>query len=1046
MDDENENGCPDFFEDPTNWTKLPDTDGEGIPDPIEIVIDSDINNIDSDFDGLDDFYEAFTLLTDPTTEDTDLNGISDYDEDFDNDGLSNGKEYLLGTEPEMKDTDKDKLSDGDEVNFYLTNPLMFDTDSDDISDGDEVLLNTDPKEATENTKNSFTKIFTPADFGYEADEFIPDVEFTSDAKGILTFKMEYRYSDLTFNPVTPGYIANSMNFSTEGEFGSATLKYYIPDELLNSEDFEPAIYYFNEEKKCLEELTNAVLEGNILSVKLEHFSSYAIMNKKAFDKKFADKYGMIKYLPLSDDIFNTQKTDTDVVFVLDDSGSMDYNDTYNMRKTATSNFITSMPETDRVGIISFTASAPKRLLSLTNTDATGKTKANQALNNLVNSWTGTDGSWGLYEGIEMLKSGNSNNIKCIIFLTDGADTGYKYSYDDIIQTAQTEGITIFTIGLKNYTNGDRLDEIATQTGGKFFEIDDLGELSECYEKIRELTIDYITDTNDDGISDYYTWKLCSGQLTDGYGNEIFPFGNPYDLSESGIDYTTIQTGDQAFEAYKKNAEAIYACVQASDDFDGDNVKNGDEIKIFNFQQRYYAGVYSNPDSIDTDADGINDYDEHFTYNTAPDQFTAICQFDQYNQLTYDDYYIASIYKDQVLDGNIINNLGLVLSKVYSRNSKHDIYVKEVSNVLTSLYASYDNQEYQDSLTYLTLNDAKNYMVYVRTLYAADFNVNLDKILTNTFDARAYAEAQKVFINTKKAENNLKYCTNLDQIRTWAKEFHQTTDLSRFETVYDLKTVALNDAHRGLKEAFGGKGDKVLRGFDVAMVLIGGTMEGFSTAEDYKNLQICASFFNDSEEVLTRIQNRTHNSALSNVLDEIIPALQDSKEMTRQRWEQSIQNSAEEIGYEALHTIVSWCGNVGATIEIAVALGTLTGIPETAQYTYQTCCSASMADCLAAEWEDDITNRMATNSKGIRYTNEGSCFADPYDIINYQRYVIALRLESNDNFISMEKAGLIKTLKQWLNKENIKDAEQINKELSYEFMKKLRYFIDARIYA
>ena len=1051
MKDENENSCPDFFEDPTNWKLFSDTDGDDIPDPIEIVLDSDINNVDTDSDGLNDYYEVFVLLTNPTVVDTDDNGTSDYDEDLDNDDLSNGEEYHIGTEPEMKDTDKDELSDGDEVNIYFTDPLIFDTDLDDISDGDEVLLNTDPKEVTENTKNSFTKTFTPADFGYDADKFIPNVEFTSDAKGILTFKMEYRYSDLTFNPVTPGYIANSMNFSTEGEFGSATLKYYIPDELLNSEDFEPAIYYFNEEKHCLEELTNATLNGNIISVELEHFSSYAVLNKKAFDHKFKDKGEMINYLPISDDVLSTQKTDADVVFVLDDSGSMSSNDALNMRKSATSKFISSLPETDSVGIISFTSEEPKCLLPITNADSAGKSKANNALNNLKNNGN-TDGSWGLHEGIELLNSGNEDNIKCMIFLTDGADNRYKYSYNDIIETAQNKGITIFTIGLKNYTNEKLLDHVATQTGGKFFEIDNLSELGKCYEEIRNLTIDYITDSNNDGISDYFTWKLCSGQMTDGYGNTVYPFGNPYDCSEANIDYTTIKNNEDFINVFKKTSEAIYDRVQKNADYDEDNVDNGDEIKILNSNRRYYAYVSSDPNCSDTDADGINDYDEIYVHETKPNKFSAVCNFNQYYPLTYDDYYIASIYKDQVLNGNIINNLGLAISKLYSKNCKHDLYVKEVSNMLTKLYESYNNQEYQDALTILTLNDAKNYLVYLRTIYAADFDANINKALnakvTIGFNINEYTKAQLAFIENKKAENGLKYCVGTEQFREWCKEYHEITDLKQFNVLAPPKNLGQavwKDATDSLSEAFKGTKNKVLRVGDFLMVAAGTALEAGSTYDYYTDLQNSANFFNDSEEVLTRIQNRTKNSTLYNVLDEIIPALKDDKELKRQQIQQTISNGTEEFLYEAAHTAVSWCGSVGATIEAAIALGTLTGIPETAQYTYQTCCAASMADCLAAEWEDDITTKMLRNSNGDYYVNEDYCNVSPFDIINYQRYVITMRLEETDNFISMEEAGIIKSLKHLLNKENIKDAEQTKKELSYEYMKKPHYFIDARIY-
>ena len=105
----------------------------------------------------------------------------------------------------------------------------------------------------------------------------------------------------------------------------------------------------------------------------------------------------------------------------------------------------------------------------------------------------------------------------------------------------------------------------------------------------------------------------------------------------------------------------------------------------------------------------------------------------------------------------------------------------------------------------------------------------------------------------------------------------------------------------------------------------------------------------------------------------------------------------------------------------------------------------MTDCLAAEWEDDITTKMSRNSNCDYYVNEGSCSVSPFAIINYQRYIITMRLEETDNFISMEEAGILKSLKHLLNKENIKDAEHTKKELSYEYMKRLRYFIDARVY-
>ncbi|MCD4753798.1 MAG: protein kinase [Anaerolineaceae bacterium] len=63
-----------------------------------------------------------------------INAMSDNDED----GLTNDREILLGTDPNNPDTDGDGLNDGLEVNQYGTNPLNQDSDADTLTDGEEV--------------------------------------------------------------------------------------------------------------------------------------------------------------------------------------------------------------------------------------------------------------------------------------------------------------------------------------------------------------------------------------------------------------------------------------------------------------------------------------------------------------------------------------------------------------------------------------------------------------------------------------------------------------------------------------------------------------------------------------------------------------------------------------------------------------------------------------------------------------------------------------------------------------------------------------------
>ena len=104
--------------------------------------------VDSDGDGLPDALEILLGL-DPNKADTDGDGINDGDEDFDGDGLSNRGELILGTDlrdPDsdgdgiadgIEDPDLDRLTNGQEITAG-TNPLVSDSDGDGFDDRDEV--------------------------------------------------------------------------------------------------------------------------------------------------------------------------------------------------------------------------------------------------------------------------------------------------------------------------------------------------------------------------------------------------------------------------------------------------------------------------------------------------------------------------------------------------------------------------------------------------------------------------------------------------------------------------------------------------------------------------------------------------------------------------------------------------------------------------------------------------------------------------------------------------------------------------------------------
>ena len=100
-----------------------DSDGDGIPDDVELANGLDPNN---PVDAL---------------------------EDFDGDGLTNKEELVdFGTNIQLADTDGDNINDGEEVvegaDGFVTNPLLADTDGDGIRDGLEIATGSNPTDSS----------------------------------------------------------------------------------------------------------------------------------------------------------------------------------------------------------------------------------------------------------------------------------------------------------------------------------------------------------------------------------------------------------------------------------------------------------------------------------------------------------------------------------------------------------------------------------------------------------------------------------------------------------------------------------------------------------------------------------------------------------------------------------------------------------------------------------------------------------------------------------------------------------------------------------
>ncbi len=535
-----------------------DINENGVPDSVE---EGESSILDSDNDGLTDYFEYTLTNTDPYKIDTNNNGINDAFDDEDSDGLSNLHECEKETNPLQSDSDNDGLMDKEEEQYY-TNPLNYDSDGDGASDGWEVCNYFEPLEF-----NSSFEIETII----SSENITVGVNLVDDGVNVSNLKVSENKNNILLNENLPGYIGPGFDFTTSEQIDSATISFTFDTSLLLKEQFEPTIYYFNEESGILEELETTV-NGNVASTVVSHFSTYILLNKSEFDEVWNEEIRKPNE--------NLSSNGVSISFVLDRSSSMSWNDSNNLRNFLTVQFINKLSqEKDYGSVISFIANA-EVLTNLTNDMNLLKDKVNSIIDD--DGWgsnSGTNGSAGIHAALEQLIVDTSGNNRYIIFMTDGEDNRVSYSYDELIEIAKNNNVIIYTIGLGDVDNVI-LQKLADGTGGKYYYASQADYLLEAFEQAENETIDYHIDSNGDGISDYYTKLLCEEKLVSSTGIPIFK-GHLYEEINGDID----------------------------GDFDDDGLKNGEEIVVTETNGKVYLTIKSSPELKDSDNDGIFDKED-----------------------------------------------------------------------------------------------------------------------------------------------------------------------------------------------------------------------------------------------------------------------------------------------------------------------------------------------------------------------------------------------------------------------------------------------------
>lgn len=612
-----------------------DTDGDGLSDELETYIGTNTNLADTDGDGLTDYQEVVELGTDPLKKDTNSNGINDFDEDYDGDGVSNGQEFQKGTDPMLSDTDNDGLSDYDELFVYHTEATNEDSDADGASDGWEIENGFDPL--------VFNSTFTITKLPEEPSDELPV------SAGAVVSVTGNQVEHFEINPVSvvddpllsssiAGYLGQAYEFDANGAISSATLTFKYDTSLGTiGVDFQPRIFYYNEDNGTFEELENQTVVDGQVSAHVGHFSTYILLNKVEFDRVWENE---IK-APIVDG--QGSASGIDVVFAIDVSGSMSNYSRLSTAKSALNTFLNALSDKDRAALVKFSSSATI-LTDLTDDidsvksyvselSAYGQTSMYKGFNNALDLLTDSEKTYG---------------YKMIIILSDGIDepsTSYSGYYANLVQRAKDNGVVVYTVGAGTSVDTSVLTQIATNTGGSYYAATATSEITDAFAEIQGDTVDLTTDSNNDGIPDYFNDLIYAGTLVLSNGSNEF----------CGIDFNYDANGNP------------------SADWDGDGVKNGEELIVTYDAKtnRVYMTMKSNPLYVHSDGDGISDYDE--IQNGTNPLITYQASKNAVDNLSQDDYYYYETSVESYDDDWLFKADTAFLAAIYGIWNKSELY-------------------------------------------------------------------------------------------------------------------------------------------------------------------------------------------------------------------------------------------------------------------------------------------------------------------------------------------------------------------------------------
>lgn len=921
-----------------DYTNTTDTDGDGIVDSLEEYIGTDINNVDTDMDGLTDYEELYVVGTNPLAADTDGNGIDDYYDDMDGDGICNGDEIKFGTNPAYIDTDTDGLTDYQEIYEYYTNPDMMDTDNDGASDYWEIQNGFDPLVYND----SFKLIVEP--------EEVSEAKPVTAGINIEVYEADVQSLDITqvkphdnyfISPFIAGYLGDAYDFSIDGKFDTAELVFKYDKNLGEiGEEFQPRIYYFNEDLKTFEELENQKVEDGKVTAVTTHFSTYILLNKVEFDKVWENE---IKPAANGEDL--------NIAFVVDLSGSMS-GEKLSTTKNVINSFIDALGYRDKAALVSFMETA------YVECNLTGdKEKLKKAVGNMA-TWGRTAIYTGIQSAIHVFEKENPSGYKMMIVFTDGYDepkVNYGY-YDSLAERAKRDGIVINTIGIKTIDE-ELLTRVAEKTGGNYYYVSQISELQDKVDEIKGDTLDLKKDSNNDGISDYYTQMIEEGKLVlSNSSNELKGINLNYD-SEGNL----------------------------TNDCDGDGLLNGQEIQIVERNGKVYLQMNSHPLRMHSDLDGISDADE---VKNGTDPLSCEKPKNNVDYLCKDGAYFFETTADDLKNDEFSKGLLGYAAVINGVFNKEELY----RDLMIDYYSTYVTQDVVDAKVfekerellydaYISLAVKAN--KYVKQPYDAIYSMN--KAVSYMSGIRTVKELEEDFVR-----RTSRIIEEIDKANEEVAEFNFEMKGIPYVKKYmdsDIVKKAVGASQKVLDDCSGG----------ISFLVYG--QDIMDTVYNLSKIEANKSVFNENMDVLEYISksasDKNIRAAAKNVQDIL------AERYLEVYCEEMKKDIGESLGDWLIYFAVTKISYVAVVVAARDVMSLSIGSKDDVEQMYKILCYSEMCDA----YINALFKVIDEEENGKYYVCEKR--ENLIDVMRYMENLAQLRvLGEKEYYAYIEKTGLI----------------------------------------